>query len=396
MAGHLRPLDGVTVVALEHAVAAPFASRQLADLGARVIKIERTGDGDFARAYDATVLGQSSYFVWLNRGKESLTLDLKRPEGLKVLETLVLGADVLIQNLAPGAVARLGLDFGTLHPKAPGLIVCDISGFGEGGPYQGKRAYDLLIQAAAGLVALTGTPDHPSRAGASIADVAAGMYAYSGILAALLQRGRTGEGLRVEVSMFEALTEWLSNSLYFSHYGGCEPARGEASHPSVAPYGPHRVGDGGTVIFGLQNPREWARFCEKVLGKPELTDDPRFSDNPRRVASRGELTALIESRFAGLTVAEVEALLEGAEIGSSPMNAMADVWDHPQLAARDRWCEVMTPNGPIAALRPPASLSGVAQVMGDVPAVGAHTEAILSELGYDRGAIERLRAAGTI
>ncbi len=384
------------MVALEHAVAAPFASRQLADLGARVIKIERTGDGDFARAYDATVLGQSSYFVWLNRGKESLTLDLKHPEGLKVLETLVLGADVLIQNLAPGAAARMGLDFETLHPMAPRLIVCDISGFGSGGPYQDKRAYDLLIQAAAGLVALTGTPDHPSRAGASIADVAAGMYAYSGILAALLQRGRTGEGLRVEVSMFEALTEWLSNSLYFSHYGGCEPARGEASHPSVAPYGPHRVGDGGTVIFGLQNPREWARFCQGVLGKPELTHDPRFSDNPRRVANRAELTELIESRFAGLTVTEVEALLEGAEIGSSPMNAMADVWDHPQLAARDRWREVMTPNGPIAALRPPASLSDVAPVMGDVPAVGAHTEAILTGLGYDQDAIQRLRTGGAI
>ena len=396
MAGHLRPLDGITVVAVEHAVAAPFATRQLADLGARVIKIERTGDGDFARTYDATVLGQSSYFVWLNRGKESLTLDLKHPEGLRVLETLVLGADILIQNLAPGAAARMGLDFDTLHPKAPGLIVCDISGFGSGGPYQDKRAYDLLIQAAAGLVALTGTPDHPSRAGASIADVAAGMYAYSGLLAALLQRGRTGEGLRVEVSMFEALTEWLSNSLYFSHYGGSEPARGEASHPSVAPYGPHRVGDSGTVIFGLQNPREWARFCERVLGRPELAQDPRFSDNPRRVANRAELTALIESRFASLTVTEVETLLEQAEIGSSPMNAMADVWNHPQLAARDRWREVMTPNGPIAALRPPASLSGVASVMGDVPAVGAHTDTILTGLGYDAATIERLRAAGTI
>ena len=384
------------MVALEHAVAAPFASRQLADLGARVIKIERTGEGDFARAYDTTVLGQSSYFVWLNRSKESLTLDLKQAEGLKVLESLVLGADVLIQNLAPGAAARMGLDFATLHPKAPKLIVCDISGFGDVGPYRDKKAYDLLIQATAGLIALTGTPDHPSRAGASIADIAAGMYAYSGILTALIQRGRTGEGLRVEVSMLEAMTEWVSNSLYFGHYGGAEPIRGEASHPSVAPYGPHRAGDGGTVIFGLQNAREWARFCEGVLGQPELTQDPRFSDNPRRVAHRAELTALIEQRFAALSLGEVEALLDNAGIASAAMNTMADVWSHPQLAARDRWREVMTPAGPIGALRPPASLSGVEAAMGDVPAVGAHTDAILAGLGFDAEAIGRLRADGVI
>jgi crotonobetainyl-CoA:carnitine CoA-transferase CaiB-like acyl-CoA transferase len=390
------PLDGITVVALEHAVAAPFATRQLADLGARVIKIERPGEGDFARAYDAKVLGQSSYFVWLNRGKESLTLDLKQPGARAVLDGVLAGADVLIQNLAPGAAARMGLDFADLHPAHPKLIVCDISGFGDTGPYRDKKAYDLLIQATAGLIALTGTPEHPSRAGASIADVAAGMYAYSGILTALIQRGRTGEGLRVEVSMFEALTEWMSNSLYFSHYGGSEPVRGEASHPSVAPYGPHRAGDGGVVIFGLQNSREWARFCETALERPDLIHDPRFADNPRRVANRPALTELIEERFATLTVSQVEALLDKAGIGSAAMNSMAEVWGHPQLAARGRWHEVITPAGPIQALRPPATLSAFVPRMGDVPAVGAHTDAILAELGLDADAIGRLRQAGAV
>jgi crotonobetainyl-CoA:carnitine CoA-transferase CaiB-like acyl-CoA transferase len=392
----VRPLDGITVVALEHAVAAPFATRQLADLGARVIKIERPGEGDFARAYDATVLGQSSYFVWLNRGKESLTLDLKHPDGRAVLDALIAGADVLIQNFAPGAAARMGLDFESLRAVHPRLIVCDISGFGDGGPYRDKKAYDLLIQAAAGLIGLTGTPEHPSRAGASIADVASGMYAYSGILAALLQRARTGEGLRVEVSMFEAMTEWISNSLYFGHYGGVQPARGEASHPSVAPYGPHRVGDGGMVIFGLQNAREWKTFCEAVLGRPDLTLDPRFSDNPRRVANRAELTAIIEARFAGLTTIQAEALLDRAGVANAPISLMADVWAHPQLAARDRWRTVMTPAGAIEALKPPAGLSGVEPVMGDVPAVGAHTDAILAGLGFSADAIAGLRAAGAV
>jgi len=392
----VRPLDGITVVALEHAVAAPFATRQLADLGARVIKIERPGEGDFARAYDATVLGQSSYFVWLNRGKESLTLDLKHPDGRAVLEALIAGADVLIQNFAPGAAARMGLDFESLRAAHPRLIVCDISGFGDGGPYRDKKAYDLLIQAAAGLIGLTGTPEHPSRAGASIADVASGMYAYSGILAALLQRARTGAGLRVEVSMFEAMTGWISNSLYFGHYGGVQPARGEASHPSVAPYGPHRVGDGGMVIFGLQNAREWKTFCEAVLDRPDLTHDPRFSDNPRRVANRGELTAIIEARFANLTTAQAEALLDRAGVANAPISLMADVWAHPQLAARDRWRTVMTPAGAIEALKPPAGLSGVEPVMGHVPAVGAHTDAILAGLGFSADAIAGLRAAGAV
>jgi crotonobetainyl-CoA:carnitine CoA-transferase CaiB-like acyl-CoA transferase len=387
-----RPLDGVTVVALEHAVAAPFASRQLADLGARVIKIERPGDGDFARGYDATVLGQSSYFVWLNRGKESLTLDLKQAGGRGVLDALLARADVLIQNLAPGAAARMGLSFEALRETHPRLIVCDISGYGDAGPWRDKKAYDLLIQAAAGLIGLTGTPEHPSRAGASVADIAAGMYAYSGILAALLQRARTGEGLRVEVSMFEALTEWMSNALYFTHYGGAEPARGGATHPFVAPYGPHRTGGGGMVIFGLQNPREWKTFCQGVLGEASLAADPRFADNPSRVANRAALTALIEARFAAMTLPEVEALLDRAGIANAPMSSMADLWAHPQLAARDRWRIVMSPGGPIAALRPPATLSSVEPAMGDVPAVGAHTDAILDALGYDAEAIARMRA----
>lgn len=390
------PLDGITVIALEHAVAAPFATRQMADLGARVIKIERPGAGDFARAYDATVLGQSSYFVWLNRGKESLTLDLKQPAGLAVLETLLAAADVLVQNFAPGAAARMGLDFAALNARHPKLIVCDISGFGEGGPYADKKAYDLLIQAAAGLLSLTGTPEHPSRAGASIADVAAGMNAHAGVLAALLQRARTGKGLRVEISMFEAMTEWVSNSLYFSHYGGIDPVRAGASHPNIAPYGPHRTGDGRMVIFGLQNEREWARFCDGVLSRPDLTTDARFAANPQRVAHRALLTDLIETRFSTLTLAEVEVLLDQAGISNAQVSGMADVWDHPQLAARDRWREVMTPGGPIQALRPPATLSGAPAVMGDVPAVGEHTAGILKSLGFEAPAIARLRADGAI
>ena len=391
-----RPLDGITVIALEHAVAAPFATRQLADLGARVIKIERPGEGDFARAYDTTVLGQSSYFVWLNRGKQSLTLDLKQPGGRRVMDALLAEADVLVQNLAPGAATRLGLSFETLSATHPRLIVCDISGFGDSGPYRDKKAYDLLIQATAGLIALTGTPDDPSRAGASVADIAAGMYAYSGILTSLLQRGRTGKGLRVEVSMFEAMTEWVSNSLYFQAYGGGEPARGGASHPSVAPYGPHRTGDGGSVIFGLQNSREWARFCEGVLRRPELITDARFKDNSSRVANRADLTTLIETRFSSLTRDETGELLDSAGIANAPMNAMADVWAHPQLAARGRWSTVTTQGGPIQALRPPATLSGVAPVMGDVPAVGAHTDAILKGLGFDEAAIAALRTEGAV
>ncbi|WP_416051417.1 CaiB/BaiF CoA transferase family protein [Cupriavidus basilensis] len=392
----IRPLDGVRVVSLEHAVAAPFATRQLADLGARVVKVERPGVGDFARGYDETVHGQASHFVWLNRGKESLTLDLKQDEAQAVLHRLLADADVLVQNLAPGAAARMGLDFDTLHPRYGKLIVCDISGYGDAGPYRDKKAYDLLIQAAAGLIGITGSADEPSRAGISIADIAAGMYAYSGILCALLQRGRTGQGLRVEVTMLEALTEWMNYALYFGHYGGNAPARFGASHPAIAPYGVHRTGDGGSVIFGLQNEREWQAFCNKVLAQPELLKDERFASNSGRVKNRTELTALIEARFAPMTVTQVEALLDDAQIANAPMNDIEAVWNHPQLAARGRWREVASPGGPIGALLPPANLSGVEPVMGDVPALGAHSAAILAELGYGAGEIARMTDSKTI
>lgn len=385
----IRPLDGIRVVSLEHAVAAPFATRQLADLGARVIKVERPGVGDFARGYDETVHGQSSYFVWLNRGKESLALDLKDETAQEILHRLLADADVLVQNLAPGAAARMGLDFDTLHPRYGKLIVCDISGYGDTGPYRDKKAYDLLIQAAAGLVNLTGGPDEPSRAGVSIADISAGMYAYSGILSALLQRGRTGEGLRVQVTMFEAMAEWMNQVLYLGHYGGTPPRRVGASHPTIAPYGVHRCGDG-SVIFSVQNEREFASFCDIVLGNAALAQDERFSSNTARVRNRPELTALIEARLAALTVTQAEALLDQAQIANAPMNDIEGVWNHPQLQARQRWRQVETPKGTIDALLPPANLSGVEQVMGDVPALGAHSASILAELGFGQADIAAL------
>src|SRR3954468_14719452 len=308
----MLPLDAVTVVSLEQAVAAPLCTRHLADHGARVVKIERPGSGDFARGYDETVHGLSSYFVWLNRGKESIALDLKRAEAREALSKLVARADVLVQNLAPGAAARLGFDFATLAARHPRLVVADISGYGDSGPYRDKKAYDTLIQAEAGLMSITGVSDTPSRSGISVADIAAGMYAYSGILTALLQRDRTGRGTRVEVSMLEALVEWMGFPIYYGRYGGKPPARTGATHPSIAPYGPHRTGDGKTVVLGLQNEREWVVFCERVLGRPDLTSDARFSSNSARVAERAELTRIIEEAFAGLDAAEVVARLDSA------------------------------------------------------------------------------------
>jgi crotonobetainyl-CoA:carnitine CoA-transferase CaiB-like acyl-CoA transferase len=392
----MRPLEGVTVLSLEHAVAAPLCTRHLADHGARVLKIERPGSGDFARRYDETVRGLSSHFVWLNRGKESVTLDLKREEAREALDGLVARADVLVQNLAPGAAARAGLDFPTLAPKHPRLIVADISGYGDSGPYRDKKAYDTLIQAEGGLISITGGADEPSRCGISVADIAAGMYAYAGILTALLQRERTGRGTRVEVSMLEALTEWMGYALYFARYGGKPPARTAATHPAIAPYGPHRTGDGGTVLLGLQNEREWATLCSEVLGRPELVRDPRFSSNSARVEHRAELTRFIEDAFAGLSADAVALRLEAAGIANGRLNEIADVLQHPQLAARNRWREVETSVGSIVAPLPPANLEGIEPAMGAVPSLGQHTEAVLRSLGYSAARIEGMRANGAI
>ena len=391
-----RPLDGLTVVTLEHAVAAPFATRQLADLGARVIKIERPGEGDFARRYDTRAQGLSSYFVWINRGKESLTLDLKHPAAQDVLLRLIAKADVLVQNLAPGAAARLGLSAAALRPQHPRLIVCDISGYGADGPYRDKKAYDLLIQAEAGLLSVTGTPDDVARCGISVADISAGMYAYSSILAALLQRARTGRGSHIDVSMLESLAEWMGNPLYYGFAGQPPAQRCGASHPSIYPYGPFMAGDGKTVLFGLQNEREWTSFCREVLQRPELVCDPAYDTNAKRSAHRAELKVLIESLFQPLTAAQVIERLDAAGIGNATVNSIADVWAHPQLAARDRWSAVPTPAGPMPALKPPATTDSFCHAMGAVPALGEHTEALLAELGCDAQEGERLKALNAI
>ena len=393
-----RPLDGITVVSLEHAIAAPFCSRQLADLGARVIKIERPGSGDFARGYDERVAGLASHFVWTNRSKESVALDLKQDDALAVLDKLLAGADVLLQNLAPGAASRLGLGFEALHERFPRLIVCDVSGYGAGGSYERKKAYDLLIQSEAGFLSVTGGPDDDqlAKAGCSIADIAAGMYAYSGILSALLLRERTGEGSRVEVSMLESLVEWMGYPMYYAYAGMPAPARAGAAHSTIYPYGPFPAGDGRTVMLGLQNEREWQLFCEQVLLQPELVTDPRFSANFKRSANRGVLRDLIVEAFAELKTEEVIARLERAQIANAQVNDMAAVWAHPQLRERDRWREVGSPAGPLPALLPPASNSAFEPRMDPVPALGEHTEAVLQELGYDHAALEALRQRGAL
>ena len=391
-----RPLDGVTVLTLEHAVAAPFATRQLADLGARVIKIERPGEGDFARKYDQRVKGQASYFVWINRSKESLTLDVKHPEARPILDKLLAKADVLVQNLAPGAAARLGLSAQALRPAHPRLIVCDISGYGNDGPYRDKKAYDLLVQAEAGLLSVTGTPEQVVRAGISVADIAAGMYAYSSILAALIQRGRTGKGSAIDVSMLESLGEWMGNPIYYAYEGQPQAPRSGASHPSVYPYGPMATGDGKTVLLGLQNEREWVTFCRDVLQRPEVATDVRFDTNTRRSDHRVELKALIEEIFRPLTAAQVIERLDAAGIGNASVNQIADVWKHPQFAARGRWVEVGSPAGPIPALKPPGGSDAFASRMDPIPALGEHTDAILAELGYGTADIARLHAARAV
>ena len=386
-----RPLDGITVVSLEHAIAAPFCTRQLADLGARVIKVERPGAGDFARAYDTRVRGQASHFVWTNRSKESLTLDLKHPGAMTVLRDLLQDADVLVQNLAPGAAARMGLSFEALSATHPKLIVCDISGYGEDGPYRDKKAYDLLIQSEAGMLSITGTPEEPSKAGNSMADIAAGMYAYTNILSALLLRAKTGQGSHIDVSMLEALGEWMGYPLYYAFEGAPPPPRTAASHASIYPYGPFAAGDGGTVMLGLQNEREWKAFCEGVLGDAALASDARFRTNALRNQNRTELKALIHAVFAQLTTAEVEARLDQVQIANARMNDMARVWAHPQLQARKRWQAVGSPAGEIPALLPPGRNNRYDYRMDPVPAVGEHTEAILQELGLSAADIQALR-----
>jgi itaconate CoA-transferase len=396
----VRPLDGVTVVTLEHAIAAPFCTRQLADMGARVIKIERPGSGDFARAYDERVKGLASHFVWSNRSKESLTLDVKQPEAQQVLMQLLEGADVLVQNLAPGAAARLGLSYEALQEKHPKLIVCDISGYGDDpaqpGPYRDKKAYDLLIQSESGFLSVTGSPDQPAKAGCSIADIAAGMYAYTSILAALLQRAKTGRGSRIDVSMLESMVEWMSYPLYYAFDGATPPPRAGAAHATIYPYGPFPAGDGHTVMLGLQNEREWGGFCQRVLLQPELATDERFASNSKRTANRDALRQVIIDAFAALTAEQVIERLEAAQIANARVNDMHDVWTHPQLQARQRWTEVATPSGPIPALLPPGKTEAYSPRMDAVPGLGQHTEAILRELGWPADAITRLREQGAV
>ena len=390
-------LEGITVVTLEHAIAAPFCTRQLADLGARVIKIERPGVGDFARGYDERVHGQASHFIWTNRSKESLTLDLKHPEAPQILSQLLATADVLVQNLAPGAAARMGLSFEALHPQHPKLIVCDISGYGDNaanpGPYRDAKAYDLLIQSESGFLSVTGTPDEPAKAGCSIADIAAGMYAYTNILSVLIERGRTGVGKRIDISMLESMAEWMSFPLYYAFEGASPPPRAAAAHATIYPYGPFPTGDGKSVMLGIQNEREWQSFCTQVLGQAELARDPRFVTNAKRSASRVELKALIDASFADFSAEQVVARLDAAQIANARVNTMADVWAHPQLAARGRWVDVDTPAGPVPALLPPGQ---EAARMDPVPALGADSDRVLTELGLDAEAIARLRTAGAI
>jgi len=392
----LLPLSGITVVTLEHAIAAPLATRHLADLGARVIKIERPGSGDFARGYDERVRGLASHFVWTNRSKESLTLDVKQAQAQTILKRLILErADVLVQNLAPGAAARLGLSYESLSGEKRSLIVCDISGYGGDGPYRDKKAYDLLIQSEAGFLSVTGTKDEPAKAGISVADIAAGMYAYSNILAALLERHRTGRGRHIDVSMLESLLEWMSYPLYYAFDGAEPPQRTGASHATIYPYGPFPAGDGKTVMLGIQNEREWAAFCEKVLARPELSGDPRFASVSKRAAARAVLQPIIVQAFSRLSAEELVQRLDAAQIANARVNDMREVWNHPQLRARKRWDEVDTPAGPVTFPLPPGLMRGEAR-MDRVPALGEHTEAILAELGLSQTQIAALSSAKAI
>tara|TARA_B110000483_G_scaffold131345_1_gene157192 strand:- start:7809 stop:8987 length:1179 start_codon:yes stop_codon:yes gene_type:complete len=392
----MRPLEGITVVALEHVIAGPFCTRQLADLGARVIKIERPGGGDPTRAYDDRVNGLASHFVWTNRSKESITLDLKQPKGLEVVYKLLQGADVLLQNLAPGASERMGFSYEQLKDRYPELIVCDISGYGSDGPYRDKKAYDLLIQAESGLLSVSGSEDAPAKAGCSIVDISAGMYAFSNILAAIIRRQKTGTGCRIDISMLETMAEWMSFPMYYAYDGAEPPARAGASHATIYPYGPFPIGDGETVMLGLQNEREWAVFCDRVLQQTELKSDSRFSSNTKRSEFRHELRAIITEVFSQMTLASVTERLDGAKIGNATMNSMQQVWDHAQLAARDRWRSVESSNGPVKAMLPPGVPKEFSPRMDRIPDAGEHSEKILSEFGYSDSDIDELKFGGVI
>jgi formyl-CoA transferase len=392
----MTPFDQLTVVSLEQAVAAPFATRQLADLGARVIKIERPGTGDFARNYDTTVKGLSSYFVWLNRSKESLTLDLKKPGGAEILDRLLARADVFVQNVAPGASERLGTSPANLRARYPRLIVCSVSGYGGTGPYASRKAYDLLVQSEAGLLSLTGTEDAPAKVGISVADIAAGMYAYSGILTALVARTSHGRGAIVDVSLFDALAEWMGAPAAYTEYGGSPPARTGPHHASIAPYGPVVTADGDNVYIAIQNAGEWTRLCADVFGRSEVGSDQRFATNPLRVQNREALAAVIADMTGGLTTAELTRRLDLAQIAWARMNTMQDFVAHPQLSGRDRWRQIATPAGPVRVLAPPVTIENEPAAMGPVPALGAHTDAVLRELGFSDQAIAAWRMEGTI
>lgn len=391
----MQPLANLTVVALEQAIAAPLATRHLADLGARIIKIERPGAGDFGRHYDTTAHGLCSHFVWANRSKESLTLNLKHEEAQHILAKLLEQADVFVQNLAPGAVDRLGFDAASLHARYPRLIICNISGYGSTGPYRDKKAYDALIQAETGVFSITGTEETPSKTGIAVADIAAAMYAYSGILTALLTRGQTGQGAILEISLFEALAEWMGYPMYYT-MGGAPPPRTGSSHAAIEPYGIFASGDGRTVMLSIQNEREWVRFCADVLEQPGLATDARFVTNAQRVINRPRLRAIIEGVFGLLSLEEVIARLEGAQIANAQARTMHEFLDHPQLQARQRWREVDSAVGLIPALLPPVTMSGVEPVMGRIPNVGEQTELILESLGYHPDEIAQLRSQGTI
>lgn len=388
------PLEGIVVVALEQAVAGPFATRQLADLGARVIKIERPRVGDFARSYDETVNGMSSAFFWLNRSKESVTLDLKHPDAAPILRRLISRADVFVQNLAPGAAQRLGLGSDDLRSLHPGLVVCNISGYGPDGPYRDKKAYDLLIQAEAGIISVTGSPDDPAKVGTSIADIAGGMYAYSGVLAALFDRTRTGDGGVIDVSLFDSLVEWMSYPLYYTEFGGSAPTRMAMNHPTIAPYGAFRTKDDHELLLAVQSEREWRNFCALVLGDETVAEDKRFRSMSRRVANRDELQQMIDTRLGAVELSEAIAQLDGADIASAHVTPVSELARHPQLLARDRWKEIDSPVGHVRALRPPATPQGVEPRMDAVPKLGADTEAVLRWLGYTSAETAQMAETG--